>query len=518
MTMYVRTVVPMTITISSQDREDDVVLDSRSPYKVLPLWAAQRVEFQELWDEEKVEVATDTAFTNIITTIPVVELLADLSLVRGVANGVASLDTSGKVPANQIPNTLGATTFEATGQRPLLIKVGGNNAFTFNEFGEFVSLAGYGIFYDGNVSNTAFASTGPLFITSGKSIGDTHDITIKPSGTGKINLLSNTTRVAQSGVMELYNTADQTTNYERVRGFWSADTFNLVAENGGTGISRPIQIGSTAYLRVSGGTVSIARGSTSAVGPIGNATSTFVASSGSQTLFSATPTINQTGTAGYTALLINPTETGTGSGTKRLIDAQVSGVSRFSVDNAGLVTANGFTNATDLPHELDSGENTFARRFIQTPTLAPGNNNLRLCYFTARKAETIASVRCLVGVAQVGATLVRVGVYSVAANGDLTLVASTANDTALFSSTGSATKALSASFTKVRGTRYAIGVLLVGTSTGAQLYGNTNILGAEAAVAPRLSGVVVGQSDLAATITAASVSDSAVQIYSALAP
>lgn len=105
MTMYVRTVVPMTITISSQDREDDVVIDSRSPYKVLPLWAAQRVEFQELWDEEKVEVATDTAFTNIITSIPVSEL-DDLPSVRGLPNGVASLDSSGKVPASQLPNSI----------------------------------------------------------------------------------------------------------------------------------------------------------------------------------------------------------------------------------------------------------------------------------------------------------------------------------------------------------------------------------------------------------------------------
>jgi len=194
MTMYVRTVVPMTITISSQDYENDVVIDSRTPYKILPLWAAQRLEFQELWEEEKVEVATDSAFTNIITSIPTSEL-DNISLVRGLPNGVASLDTLGKVPASQIPNTLGATTFEAAGQKPLLIKVGGSNSFTFNEFGEFVSLAGYGIFYDGNVSNTAFASTGSLFITSGKGVGDTHDITIKPSGTGKIKLLAGSVEV-----------------------------------------------------------------------------------------------------------------------------------------------------------------------------------------------------------------------------------------------------------------------------------------------------------------------------------
>ena len=51
------------------------------------------------------------------------------------------------------------------------------------------------------------------------------------------------------------------------------------------------------------------------------------------------PTINQSGTAGYTALLINPTETATGTGAKNLIDAQVGGSSKFSVDNTGKVTA-----------------------------------------------------------------------------------------------------------------------------------------------------------------------------------
>lgn len=75
MTMYVRVVgAPMTLTISSQDHEDDVLLDGTSPYAVLPLWAAQKPEFQALWADERVEVATNTAFTQIITEIPASEL------------------------------------------------------------------------------------------------------------------------------------------------------------------------------------------------------------------------------------------------------------------------------------------------------------------------------------------------------------------------------------------------------------------------------------------------------------
>lgn len=50
------------------------------------------------------------------------------------------------------------------------------------------------------------------------------------------------------------------------------------------------------------------------------------------------PTINQSGTAGYTGLLINAIETATGSGAKKLLDLQVDGVSKFTVSNTGVVT------------------------------------------------------------------------------------------------------------------------------------------------------------------------------------
>jgi len=53
------------------------------------------------------------------------------------------------------------------------------------------------------------------------------------------------------------------------------------------------------------------------------------------------PTVNASGTEGYTALLVNATETATGSGSKNLLDLQVSNSSKFSVSNAGLMTASG---------------------------------------------------------------------------------------------------------------------------------------------------------------------------------
>lgn len=98
MTMYVRTTAPLTLTISSQTDDDDVLLDGNHPYAVLPLWAAQRAEFQSLWDEEKVEVATDPEFNDIVTEIPVNELLG--------GGEYAALDGNGRVPDSLIPNSL----------------------------------------------------------------------------------------------------------------------------------------------------------------------------------------------------------------------------------------------------------------------------------------------------------------------------------------------------------------------------------------------------------------------------
>jgi hypothetical protein len=46
---------------------------------------------------------------------------------------------------------------------------------------------------------------------------------------------------------------------------------------------------------------------------------------------------------GYTAALINVTETTAGTDAKKLIDAQVGSTSKFTVDNTGKVTLSGTT-------------------------------------------------------------------------------------------------------------------------------------------------------------------------------
>ncbi|MEK7585872.1 MAG: tail fiber domain-containing protein, partial [Patescibacteria group bacterium] len=66
-------------------------------------------------------------------------------------------------------------------------------------------------------------------------------------------------------------------------------------------------------------------------------------SSGTQNLISLTPTVNQSSTAGYTGLLLNVTETATGSGAKLLQDWQVGGVSKAKIDNTGALTVTSCT-------------------------------------------------------------------------------------------------------------------------------------------------------------------------------
>lgn len=79
----------------------------------------------------------------------------------------------------------------------------GDTAYTINQYGEFFGNAGLGIFYDSNVSTSAFSTSGSLFITSGKSSSENSDIILNPSGNGAINLQSETVKANGSQVATL---------------------------------------------------------------------------------------------------------------------------------------------------------------------------------------------------------------------------------------------------------------------------------------------------------------------------
>ena len=227
--------------------------------------------------------------------------------------------------------------------------------------------------------------------------------------------------------------------------------------------------------------------------------------------------INATGlpVAGITA----STSTALGVGSVELGHATDTTISRTA---AGRIAVEGVAilDTNDDPADLTSGEATMPRRAIVSAAASTGSSVLRLTYFTARKSETVQSVRTISGTANVGATLCRIGIYEEAANGDLTLVASIDNDATLWT-VGSTvyTRSLSVSFSKVRGRRYAVGVLVVGASTYPTLFGNASILAAEAAELPRLAATATAtQSDLPSSLASGALSASGSQHYAVLVP
>lgn len=159
------------------------------------------------------------------------------------------------------------------------------------------------------------------------------------------------------------------------------------------------------------------------------------------------------------------------------------------------------------------GEAVADRGKITASTSTWASGTLYLTYFTAQVSETINTlVMYTSGTAAATVTLIRYGIYSVAANGDLTLVASTANDTALLAVTSTRyPKATSAPWSKVAGVRYAAGGLVVATTPPAM-----TAISAQAATMfdtlfaqePRLFAAVNSQSDLPSSVVNAGLSTS----------
>ncbi len=158
--------------------------------------------------------------------------------------------------------------------------------------------------------------------------------------------------------------------------------------------------------------------------------------------------------------------------------------------------------------QIAVGEETIPRSFcLNTAEALAVTQTLRLTYFTCRKTESISQVKMVTGATAAGATpsLIRIGLYTVAANGDLALVASTATDTALFAAANTAyTKALSTAYVKVMGQRYALGLLVNSAAAFPSIAGapaEGSILGL---VSPLMHASVAAQADLPASVLAAS--------------
>jgi hypothetical protein len=190
---------------------------------------------------------------------------------------------------------------------------------------------------------------------------------------------------------------------------------------------------------------------------------------------------------------------------------------------ADLSTA-GSTFASSLGGVLTAGEGNMDRMtntLVNTDQSATGTLYLR--YFTAQVTETITKMAMYSGTTAAAATptLVRMGVFSVDSVGDGTLLSSHVSDTALFA-TGNTRyeKTLTTPVSKVRGQRYATGVLVVSAGACPTFYGRLHA-GATAAgtmlgQAPRVCGDFASQTDMPASFTEAGLANDRRDFYAEL--
>lgn len=175
-------------------------------------------------------------------------------------------------------------------------------------------------------------------------------------------------------------------------------------------------------------------------------------------------------------------------------------------------------------NSLAAGEEVLQRDYANSNALVTATQVLRLTYFTGRKTETTTQVRVPSGGTAAGATptLCRVCLYTIdSSTGDGTLVASIANDTALWSVANTGyTRSWSASYAKVAGQRYALGILVVTAAATPTFPGDSIAAGAlaETAIDPRLCASLSGQSDVPASFSAGALSNTGQRFYAAILP
>jgi len=217
--------------------------------------------------------------------------------------------------------------------------------------------AGYNGLYISPFENST-GSGNKLLIDAGTNSaaqnGGTHTSKFSVDNAGNV-VLNNT---ATNGV-RLFNTTDRVTNYERALFAYNSNVLEIGTEFGGTGTTRSVRIGiaSSAGSGIANGQniliqgaaplVGINHGSTGLTGNLSVITGTYQANSGTQTVLAITPTINQTGTAAYEGLVVNATETGTGSGSKTLLRLATGGTNRLLVDNTGAMTGDSWLSLTN---------------------------------------------------------------------------------------------------------------------------------------------------------------------------
>lgn len=178
---------------------------------------------------------------------------------------------------------------------------------------------------------------------------------------------------------------------------------------------------------------------------------------------------------------------------------------------AGPAFANGFLRSATTIATMDP--------FAASATVSLPNQTLVLTFFTAPISETTTKIRYGVNTAETAATFSGIGLYSVDALDNLSLIASITGNT-LFVATGSQSVSWTASASVTAGQRLALGCLSVTAGTTPILDGrgfDAVGLPGEFATVPHLLATVTGQSTLPSSVAVGSLATSVSAVLGILA-
>lgn len=328
------------------------------------------------------------------TTTGIIYLLS-ISGTIPVSGPITGADGSASAPSYSFTNNSNRGIYNDTSNTGIGFAVGGAQVATLNA---------NGFYFNGSIQ---VSQGGAVQWSGGASFLNSSDLIFLREGAG-YGIIRNSTNAQRFGVANTYTSSS---NNETFAIDWQTQANNVLigSRTAATGTGRTalfVAQGSsatTAYAgfaanRVGGITV----GSLTSFTVAGNlgADATFGTTSGNSGLFAASgtntstsgtnfgvliaPIYNQSsGNAANTDLLIARTETAVGSGTQRLISAQVSGSEKFGVDNGGSASfSNSLTTLKFLTNSTGDGQ-----------TVGAGNANSSAVYTTGISSIGNASAK-----------------------------------------------------------------------------------------------------------------------------
>lgn len=167
---------------------------------------------------------------------------------------------------------------------------------------------------------------------------------------------------------------------------------------------------------------------------------------------------------------------------------------------------------TPIPGRQD----TLLREFCGSSSLPMTSGTMRLGFFTAAQTLLMSNVRILTGAVAAGflPSVLKVGLYSVAPSGTLTLAAATNNAPgAMITPLLSAPVPLATSYQIQVGARYALGLLIVTAAATPQIFGT---LSPDQLVLPTHAGIVTGLANLPGSVALESITSDFVYPYLSL--